>query len=26
VADMEYSVMNYETNDYRGRQAVAIGE
>ena len=26
VADMEYNVMNYETNDYRGRQAVAIGE
>jgi hypothetical protein len=26
VADMDYNVMNYETNDYRGRQAVAIGE
>jgi phage terminase large subunit-like protein len=26
TADMDYSVMNYETNDYRGRQAVAIGD
>ena len=26
VADMDYNVMNYETNDYRGRQAVAIGD
>lgn len=26
VADMDYNIMNYETNDYRGRQAVAIGE
>jgi len=26
TADMNYNVMNYETNDYRGRQAVAIGD
>jgi hypothetical protein len=26
VADMDYNVMSYETNDYRGRQAVAIGD
>ena len=26
VADMDYNVMNYETNDYRGRQAEAIGD
>ena len=26
VAEMDYNVMNYETNDYRGRQAVAIGD
>jgi hypothetical protein len=26
VADMDYNIMNYETNDYRGRQAVAIGD
>ena len=26
VAEMDYNVMNYETNDYRGQQAVAIGD
>jgi hypothetical protein len=26
VAEMDYNVMSYETNDYRGRQAVAIGD
>ena len=26
VADMDYNVMSYETNNYRGRQAVAIGD
>ena len=26
VAEMDYNIMSYETNDYRGRQAVAIGD
>ena len=26
MAEMDYNVMNYETDDYRGRQAVAIGD